>query len=686
MITCVNQTKSGSRLTLLSTEGGKTVRDNISCLYGPKQLVNILEIMSTEPDDEILQEMAVKIDEKKNVFKLEGYISSCEYGCGRSSTDRQFCYINSRPCDVTKVIRLVNEIYHQFNKHQYPFVFLNIKVKKTSIDVNVTPDKRMIFLEHEKLLLATIKSTLLKMYESIPSTYRMNVIAEPVLEMKSVTEQAPSFHASLNRFRSVRDKMTTPCSTVKREMTETGNCERVKQMKLDKAFVYLDKSNDSSSNDLVSVNSNLVRQITTTESTNICDNILVNDEAVTDNSISRVELSEKKEDSKIKLDHHHHINDVESSQSIIFAREEESSVSEQKITDEYVPFYKNNVNSDACFLNEVDVVLNAADESPKVLKNDSEISSSAAAAVEETIHRHDDENNKLNNFEEDNVNDNSADNVATTRVIVDDMAVINSHKNRRCIQLDISVDGVEKILQDKWNREKTTTNNNNINLQEQRCYVNKFHYGVDPRKSHLAELELTKEITKDMFAEMKIIGQFNLGFIITRLESDLFIIDQHATDEKYNFEMLQKNTILQNQKLVIPQRLELTVMSECTLLDNLDILKKNGFEFEIDESAEPTKRVKLVAIPVSHNWQFGKSDVEELIFMLQDAPNTLCRPSRVRSMFASRACRKSVMIGTALSYSDMRRIVNHMGEIEQPWNCPHGRPTMRHLINLSLLQ
>lgn len=168
-----------------------------------------------------------------------------------------------------------------------------------------------------------------------------------------------------------------------------------------------------------------------------------------------------------------------------------------------MPFYKNNVNSDACFLNEVDVVLNAADESPKVLKNDSEISSSAAAAVEETIHRHDDENNKLNNFEEDNVNDNSADNVATTRVIVDDMAVINSHKNRRCIQLDISVDGVEKILQDKWNREKTTTNNNNnINLQEQRCYVNKFHYGVDPRKSHLAELELTKEITKDMFAKV----------------------------------------------------------------------------------------------------------------------------------------------------------------------------------------
>lgn len=73
--------------------------------------------------------------------------------------------------------------------------------------------------------------------------------------------------------------------------------------------------------------------------------------------------------------------------------------------------------------------------------------------------------------------------------------------------------------------------------------------------------------------------------------------------------------------------------------------------------------------------------------MLQDAPpNTVCRPSRVRSMFASRACRKSVMIGQALSKRTMKQLIEHMGEIEHPWNCPHGRPTMRHLVNLALLQ
>lgn len=57
--------------------------------------------------------------------------------------------------------------------------------------------------------------------------------------------------------------------------------------------------------------------------------------------------------------------------------------------------------------------------------------------------------------------------------------------------------------------------------------------------------------SKDMFKRMEIIGQFNLGFIIAKLNSDIFMVDQHATDEKYNFEMLQQHTVLQGQKLIV---------------------------------------------------------------------------------------------------------------------------------------
>lgn len=45
----------------------------------------------------------------------------------------------------------------------------------------------------------------------------------------------------------------------------------------------------------------------------------------------------------------------------------------------------------------------------------------------------------------------------------------------------------------------------------------------------------------------QVLGQFNLGFIIARHRDDLFIVDQHATDEKYNFERLQRDTVLQGQ-------------------------------------------------------------------------------------------------------------------------------------------
>lgn len=44
-----------------------------------------------------------------------------------------------------------------------------------------------------------------------------------------------------------------------------------------------------------------------------------------------------------------------------------------------------------------------------------------------------------------------------------------------------------------------------------------------------------------------------------------------------------------------------------------------------------------------------------------------------------------VMIGTALNVQEMRKLITHMGEIEHPWNCPHGRPTMRHIVSLDLI-
>lgn len=187
---------------------------------------------------------------------------------------------------------------------------------------------------------------------------------------------------------------------------------------------------------------------------------------------------------------------------------------------------------------------------------------------------------------------------------------------------------------------------------------------------------------------MEIIGQFNLGFIIARLNNDLFIIDQHASDEKFRFEKLNNETRLKTQKLIVPKPMDVSTVNETILIEHKQIFEDNGFFFNIDPEAESGHRVHLTAIPVSGNWQFGQEDIEELVFFIREggvgnARDDKLRPTRVRQMLASRACRSAVMIGTALSLNDMQRLVKQMAKMENPWSCPHGRPTIRHLLSLT---
>ncbi|OGE50083.1 hypothetical protein PENARI_c018G08569 [Penicillium arizonense] len=206
-----------------------------------------------------------------------------------------------------------------------------------------------------------------------------------------------------------------------------------------------------------------------------------------------------------------------------------------------------------------------------------------------------------------------------------------------------------------------------------------------------AEDRLSLTVSKKDFAQMRIVGQFNLGFIIAvrpaKDGEELFIIDQHASDEKFNFERLQSETVVQHQRLVRPQRLDLTAVEEEVVLENRAALEKNGFVVTVDESGdEPIgRRCQLVSLPLSKEIVFGVRDLEELIVLLSESVShevSVPRPSKVRKMFAMRACRSSIMIGKTLTGRQMERVVRNMGTIDKPWNCPHGRPTMRHLMSL----
>ncbi|ETI30640.1 hypothetical protein, variant 3 [Phytophthora nicotianae P1569] len=206
--------------------------------------------------------------------------------------------------------------------------------------------------------------------------------------------------------------------------------------------------------------------------------------------------------------------------------------------------------------------------------------------------------------------------------------------------------------------------------------------------NELAAAALQRVLKKEDFKRMEVLGQFNLGFIIGKLDNDLFIIDQHASDEKFNYETLQQTTVMHQQPLVRPLMLELTAGEEMIILDHLDVFAKNGFTFLVDKDAPATKKLKLLSLPFTKHTQFGTEDIRELASLLMDAPlnPATIRLPKVMAMFASRACRSSIMIGTALHKEEMQKIVRNLSGLDQPWNCPHGRPTLRHLVDLMHLE
>ncbi|GJN81122.1 hypothetical protein PLIIFM63780_004654 [Purpureocillium lilacinum] len=223
---------------------------------------------------------------------------------------------------------------------------------------------------------------------------------------------------------------------------------------------------------------------------------------------------------------------------------------------------------------------------------------------------------------------------------------------------------------------------------------------VEDIASSDAESKLSLIISRGDFSRMRVVGQFNMGFIIavrpapgrgnmaaTAEHDELFIIDQHASDEKYNFERLQANTTVQSQRLVHARALQLTALEEEIVMENVSAVEANGFKVEMDVSGDSPvgSRCRVVALPLSRETTFTMDDLQELIALLGEESaesSHVPRPSKVRRMFAMRACRSSIMIGKALTGHQMSNVLKHMGELDKPWNCPHGRPTMRHLCHL----
>ncbi|XP_030068815.1 mismatch repair endonuclease PMS2 [Microcaecilia unicolor] len=669
-INCTNQVGQGKRNPVVCSSGSTSgVKENIGAVFGQKQLQSLISFVQLLPSEAVCEEYGLgSTDIPHSPYVITGFISRCDHGVGRSSTDRQFFFVNQRPCDLAKVSKLVNEVYHMYNRHQYPFVVLNISVDSEYVDINVTPDKRQILLQEEKHLLAVLKTSLNGMYNGEVNKLTVN---------QKLQEAAGSL------------RKITAGSTESPELDRRTGPSTQNAAGEDKTAGTISKLREAFS----------LHQTIELSSPNVKQNISHSQRKL-QSFFSTLHSSSSQKSVPTKT---FDMGNEELNCSIPLCTGKDLKLSNERDSG----YGSIPTDSDAClstpgicYSNErvTNFPENADGFSPVKFKpGDSE---TVVPGSLETTNRFSEaeckrdqssKNSELKNLTQQDGDTGPLAKHCKIEQGVGELAmtpgISETHKSPLMPVVDVPVEIRKKIVPLKFSMSCLSSTVQRFQQQrtaDTRKYQ-RFRAKISPGESQAAEDELRKEISKDMFAEMEIIGQFNLGFIITKRNSDLFIIDQHATDEKYNFEMLQQNTVLQGQRLIAPQKLNCTAVNETVLIENVEIFRKNGFDFIIDENAPVTERVKLISLPTSKNWTFGLQDIEELIFMLSDCPGVMCRPSRVRQMFASRACRKSVMIGTALNSYEMKKLVTHMGEIEHPWNCPHGRPTMRHLASLDII-
>lgn len=174
-------------------------------------------------------------------------------------------------------------------------------------------------------------------------------------------------------------------------------------------------------------------------------------------------------------------------------------------------------------------------------------------------------------------------------------------------------------------------------------------------------------ITKADFTKMNVLGQFNNGFILASLEKDgksfLILIDQHAADEIFNYEYLKRTMKIHRQRLLIPLKIDLNPIDDLYVQENKSIFEEFGFQIKDNE---------IMTIPQLGGVVFG---IEDFMNILDNLKNDTIKCERLHDIFASKACRSSVMIGENLTHSKMCSIVSNLAKLKSPWKCPHGRPT-----------
>ena len=173
---------------------------------------------------------------------------------------------------------------------------------------------------------------------------------------------------------------------------------------------------------------------------------------------------------------------------------------------------------------------------------------------------------------------------------------------------------------------------------------------------------------------MKVIGQVFDTYWIVQLENEMYIIDQHAAHEKVMYERLLKESKankLSSQMINPPIIVTLTDLEQNVLKEHMDEFR--GIGFDIEEFGG--KEYKINAIP---NIFPSIPKAELFNEMLSDSTNyDVISPSElILAKVASMSCKAAIKGNMRISLLEANELFDELLSLDNPYNCPHGRPTV----------
>ena len=181
-------------------------------------------------------------------------------------------------------------------------------------------------------------------------------------------------------------------------------------------------------------------------------------------------------------------------------------------------------------------------------------------------------------------------------------------------------------------------------------------------------------LSEEARSKHKIIGQVFETYWIVEYEDEMYIIDQHAAHEKVNFERLMKrfeNNDISSQTLTQPIILNLSMKDANIVEQYLDNFNEIGFVIEPFQGTDFAVR----AVP-SELYTLDSEDVLMDIIDNFTAEIGSMVPNIVTEKIASMSCKASIKGNTKISFAEADALIDELLSCENPYNCPHGRPTI----------